>query len=80
MKQTFSHNAGTVKGLTSQQLVDLNCHVILGNTYHLEERPGSDLVSELGGLHKFMDWPRGMLTDSGGFQVSSLLPSISECS
>ena len=65
---------GTVKGLTSQQLVDLNCHVILGNTYHLEERPGSDLVQELGGLHKFMDWPRGMLTDSGGFQVV-LVPS-----
>ncbi|EIE21665.1 Queuine tRNA-ribosyltransferase [Coccomyxa subellipsoidea C-169] len=64
---------GTVKGLTSQQLVDLNCHVILGNTYHLEERPGSELVSELGGLHKFMDWPRGMLTDSGGFQMVSLL-------
>ncbi|CAL8469347.1 g8888 [Coccomyxa elongata] len=64
---------GTVKGLTSQQLVDLNCHVILGNTYHLEERPGSDLVQELGGLHKFMNWPRGMLTDSGGFQMVSLL-------
>lgn len=63
------HNAGTVKGLTSQQLVDLDCHVILGNTYHLEERPGSDLVSELGGLHNFINWPRGMLTDSGGFQV-----------
>lgn len=59
-----------MKGLTSQQLVDLNCHVILGNTYHLEERPGSDLVQELGGLHKFIDWPRGMLTDSGGFQVA----------
>lgn len=67
---------GTVKGLTSQQLLDLNCHVILGNTYHLEERPGSELVAEMGGLHKFIDWPRGMLTDSGGFQVFQLLNSI----
>lgn len=61
--------AGTVKGLTSQQLVDLNCHVILGNTYHLENRPGSDVVAQMGGLHGFIGWPRGMLTDSGGFQV-----------
>jgi queuine tRNA-ribosyltransferase len=63
---------GSVKGLTSQQLLDLNCHVILGNTYHLEERPGSDLVAQFGGLHSFIDWPRGMLTDSGGFQVRFL--------
>ncbi len=60
---------GTVKGLTSQQLEDLNCQVILGNTYHLENRPGSDLVHKMGGLHKFINWNRGMLTDSGGFQV-----------
>ena len=63
--------AGTVKGLTSQQLVDLDCHVILGNTYHLENRPGSDIVAQMGGLHGFIGWPRGMLTDSGGFQVRS---------
>ena len=62
-------DAGTVKGMTSQQLEDLDCHVILGNTYHLESRPGSDLVAELGGLHDFISWPRAMLTDSGGFQV-----------
>lgn len=61
---------GTVKGMTSQQLEDLDCHVILGNTYHLESRPGSDLVAELGGLHEFISWPRAMLTDSGGFQVT----------
>ena len=61
--------AGTVKGLTTQQLVDLDCHVILGNTYHLENRPGSDIVAQMGGLHGFIGWPRGMLTDSGGFQV-----------
>ncbi len=52
-------------------MVDLDCHVILGNTYHLENRPGSDLVAEMGGLHGFIDWPRGMLTDSGGFQVGN---------
>lgn len=61
--------SGSVKGITSQQLEDLDCHVILGNTYHLELRPGADLVDEMGGLHKFINWPRGMLTDSGGFQV-----------
>lgn len=64
---------GSVKGLTSQQLEDLDCHVILGNTYHLENRPGSELVAEMGGLHDFMSWKRGMLTDSGGFQMVSLL-------
>ncbi|KAK9853112.1 hypothetical protein WJX84_002118 [Apatococcus fuscideae] len=64
---------GTVKGMTSQQLEELDCHVILGNTYHLESRPGSDLVAELGGLHDFISWPRAMLTDSGGFQMVSLL-------
>ncbi len=64
-----------MKGLTSQQLVDLDCHVILGNTYHLENRPGSDIVAQMAGLHGFIGWPRGMLTDSGGFQV--LNPDIS---
>lgn len=58
-----------MKGITSQQLQDIDCHVILGNTYHLENRPGAELVAELGGLHKFINWPRGMLTDSGGFQA-----------
>ena len=58
-----------MKGLTSQQLLDLDCHVILGNTYHLANKPGPELVAELGGLHGFVNWPRGMLTDSGGFQA-----------
>lgn len=60
---------GTVKGLTAEQLQDLDCHVILGNTYHLENRPGAGVVARMGGLHGFSNWPRGMLTDSGGFQV-----------
>eukprot|EP01025_Chloroclados_australasicus_P003889 TRINITY_DN10928_c1_g1_i1.p1 TRINITY_DN10928_c1_g1~~TRINITY_DN10928_c1_g1_i1.p1 ORF type:complete len:421 (-),score=55.25 TRINITY_DN10928_c1_g1_i1:536-1798(-) len=64
---------GTVKGLTSQQLKDTNCQVILGNTYHLENRPGSELIDRMGGLHKFVGWQGGMLTDSGGFQMVSLL-------
>lgn len=62
-----------MKGLTCDQLQELDCHVILGNTYHLGNRPGSDLVAEMGGLHSFINWPRGMLTDSGGFQMVSLL-------
>ena len=66
-------DVGSVKGLTSQQLEDVNCHVILGNTYHLENRPGSHLIDELGGLHRFVNWRRGMLTDSGGFQVGQQL-------
>lgn len=64
---------GSVKGLTSGQLEELGCQVVLGNTYHLENRPGSELVAEMGGLHSFINWPRGMLTDSGGFQMVSLL-------
>ena len=48
---------------------DVHVQVILGNTYHLQNTCGSDLVERLGGLHKFMGWPGGMLTDSGGFQV-----------
>ena len=66
--------AGSVKGLTSQQLLDLDCHVILGNTYHLASRPGPELVADMGGLHGFVNWPRGMLTDSGGFQVAASGP------
>ena len=64
---------GTMKGLNSQQLIDLDCHVILGNTYHLALRPGQELFDQVGGLHSFMNWPRGLLTDSGGFQMVSLL-------
>ena len=71
-----------MKGLTSQQLEDANCHVILGNTYHLENRPGSHLIDDLGGLHSFIKWRRGMLTDSGGFQVrpaADALQSLQFC-
>lgn len=64
---------GSVKGLSSQQLEGLDCHVILGNTYHLANRPGAKTVADLGGLHDFINWKRGMLTDSGGFQMVSLL-------
>lgn len=64
---------GTVKGMTTSQMEACGCQVILGNTYHLENRPGSRLVEEMGGLHKFQGWRRGMLTDSGGFQMVSLL-------
>lgn len=62
----------TVKSLTPQQLTDLNANLVLSNTYHLYLRPGDELVAEMGGVHQFMQWPRPMLTDSGGFQVFSL--------
>eukprot|EP01027_Heterolobosea_sp_BB2_P015219 GEZU01021798.1.p1 GENE.GEZU01021798.1~~GEZU01021798.1.p1 ORF type:complete len:449 (+),score=91.02 GEZU01021798.1:436-1782(+) len=64
---------GTIKGLTSQQLEELECQVILGNTYHLGLRPGQEVLEQMGGLHNFMNWKRGLLTDSGGFQMVSLL-------
>ncbi|HLB59787.1 MAG TPA: tRNA guanosine(34) transglycosylase Tgt [Bdellovibrionota bacterium] len=63
---------GTVKAMTPEELLDLGVEIILCNTYHLLSRPGSDLVQELGGLHKMMHWPRPILTDSGGYQVFSL--------
>lgn len=53
--------------------MDLRCQTVLGNTYHLENRPGSDLMKELGGLRRFNNWSGGTLTDSGGFQMVSLL-------
>lgn len=63
---------GTVKGLTIDQIMATGAQLILGNTYHLELRPGSDRVERLGGLHQFMGWPGPILTDSGGFQIFSL--------
>jgi queuine tRNA-ribosyltransferase len=63
---------GTVKGVSPVQLRELGAQIILGNTYHLNLRPTSELVKELGGLHKFMGWDGPILTDSGGFQVFSL--------
>ena len=62
----------TVKGLTPEMLKELNAQIILSNTYHLHLRPGEDIVKKAGGLHKFMNWDRPILTDSGGFQVFSL--------
>ncbi|HLO34067.1 MAG TPA: tRNA guanosine(34) transglycosylase Tgt [Anaerolineales bacterium] len=62
----------TVKTLTPEQLKDINASLVLSNTYHLYLRPGDELVRDMGGLHKFMQWQRPMLTDSGGFQVFSL--------
>lgn len=62
----------TVKSMSPQELKDMGAGVILSNTYHLFLRPGSSLVKEAGGLHGFMNWDRGILTDSGGFQVFSL--------
>ncbi|MDY5731277.1 MAG: tRNA guanosine(34) transglycosylase Tgt [Eubacteriales bacterium] len=62
----------TVKATTPDELKDLGAEIILSNTYHLHLRPGEDLVAEAGGLHKFMNWDRPILTDSGGFQVFSL--------
>ena len=63
---------GTVKGLTQEALESVGAQIILANTYHLFLRPGAELIREMGGLHKFMSWPRPILTDSGGFQVFSL--------
>jgi len=65
----------TVKALTPAQLAEMNANLILANTYHLYLRPGDELVAELGGLHQYMNWPRPILTDSGGFQVFSLASS-----
>lgn len=62
----------TVKGLKPEDLKDMGAQIILSNTYHLFLRPGEDIVKRAGGLHKFMNWDRPILTDSGGFQVFSL--------
>lgn len=63
---------GTVKGLTIDQVAGTGAQILLGNTYHLALRPGSELIAELGGLHRFMGWNKPILTDSGGFQIFSL--------
>ncbi len=64
----------TVKAMSPHELAAMGAGIILSNTYHLFLRPGHDLVAEAGGLHSFMQWDRGILTDSGGFQVFSLGP------
>ena len=63
---------GTVKAMYPEQVRETGADILLGNTYHLMLRPGAERVAALGGLHIFMDWPRPILTDSGGFQVMSL--------
>src|SRR5882757_3595123 len=62
----------SVKGVSQDILEDLGVQILLGNTYHLYLRPGVEQIRQLGGLHRFMAWPRAILTDSGGFQVFSL--------
>ena len=62
----------TVKGLAPDAVAATGAEIVLGNTYHLMLRPGAERIAALGGLHKFMNWPRAILTDSGGFQVMSL--------
>jgi queuine tRNA-ribosyltransferase len=71
---------GTVKAMSPEEMKEIGAEIILGNTYHLYLRPGTDVIAKLGGLHGFMNWERPILTDSGGFQVFSLstLRSIEE--
>ena len=64
--------AGTVKAMTADAVRTTGARLVLGNTYHLMLRPGAEQVARFGGLHRFMDWPGPILTDSGGFQVMSL--------
>ena len=63
---------GSVKAMSPQELLDIDAHIILGNTFHLWLRPGLEVVKKFGGLHRFMGWNKPILTDSGGFQVFSL--------
>ena len=72
--------AATVKGMLPEQVAETGAQILLGNTYHLMLRPGAERVAQLDGLHRFMNWDKPILTDSGGFQVMSLakLRKISE--
>src|SRR6186713_3378725 len=63
---------GAVKGVTHRDLESLGAEILLSNTYHLYLRPGDDLIARRGGLHRFIGWPKPILTDSGGYQVFSL--------
>ncbi len=69
---------GAVKMLDTNDLDQLAPPIVLGNTYHLMERPGADLIERRGGLHRFLDWSGHLLTDSGGYQIFSLEPKITE--
>ena len=64
--------AATVKAMMPESVAATGADILLGNTYHLMLRPGAERVARLGGLHKFMNWDKPILTDSGGFQVMSL--------
>jgi len=64
--------AATVKGMMPEQVRQTGADILLGNTYHLMLRPSAERIAALGGLHRFMNWDRPILTDSGGFQVMSL--------
>ena len=64
--------AATVKAMTPDAVAATGARIVLGNTYHLMLRPGAERIAALGGLHRFMNWPHAILTDSGGFQVMSL--------
>ena len=66
---------GTVKALSPEDVIQSGSDIILGNTYHLYLRPGHKIIKSLGGLHRFMNWDKPILTDSGGFQVFSLTRS-----
>lgn len=63
---------GSVKAMSPAELHDMDCQILLGNTYHLNDRPGMEVMEAMGGLHRFMGWNKAILTDSGGFQVFSL--------
>ncbi len=69
---------GAVRHLSSADLSELGTAVVLANTYHLMLRPGADVVAGVGGLHRFMDWPGHVVTDSGGYQVFSLAPTVDD--
>ncbi|MEK9154506.1 MAG: tRNA guanosine(34) transglycosylase Tgt [Patescibacteria group bacterium] len=62
----------TVKTLTSEEAIKAKCQMLICNTFHLHLKPGENIIKKIGGLHKFMNWPRPLMTDSGGFQVFSL--------
>src|SRR5438874_3136112 len=64
--------AATVKAMAPKDVAATGARIVLGNTYHLMLRPGAERIAALGGLHRFMNWPHAILTDSGGFQVMSL--------
>ena len=64
---------GTMKGITVEQLKKMDFEIILANTYHLAHEPGTDVLDQYNGIHKYMGWDRSILTDSGGFQMVSLV-------